>query len=262
MTKVYAILGGSGFNDFDELKNVTACDVSTPYGDASSGLVKGELNHHTVYFMPRHGRGHKLAPHNINYRANIYRLKDLGVTHIIAINAVGGIAEFSGPGSIIVPDQMIDYTYGRKHTFYDGPQDAGLTAEPTLLKTGLDHIDFTHPFSVSFRDSMLQYLRSQTLSSASSFCDSPATYACTQGPRLESAAEIQRIKNDGCDIVGMTAMPEAALAKELSLEYLSLCISVNWAAGLSSEEIKMDDIIRQLECSIADVKKLCVNFFR
>ena len=232
-----AVIGGSGFYQLSALTNSSLHIIETPYGDAhvEQGLVSGS----PVIFMMRHGGGHKLPPHKVNYRANIWALNKLGVQSIIAINAVGGIGELCGPGIIAIPDQLIDYSYGRDHTFADE-----LTDE-------LNHIEFAEPYSPALRQRLITAAQILSLEIQTSGC-----YACTQGPRLETAAEIERLKRDGNTLVGMTAMPEAALARELAIDYASVCIVANWGAGLSDEPITLEDIHRVLNNAVDKVQGL------
>lgn len=233
-----AIIGGSGLNQFPELEILDEKQVNTPYGDCSAPLTIAKLNNRRLVFLPRHGQAHKLPPHQINYRANIWALKQVGVTRVLAINAVGGINSEMGPGTFVVPHQIIDYTYGREQSF-------------NLLCEGyVNHIDFTHPYSALMRQQLLSSLSAAGLSFVKQ-----GVYACTQGPRLETGAEIIRLQRDGCDLVGMTAMPEAALARELGLEYVSLCLVVNWAAGVADDELSMEEILKTLAAGMADIKK-------
>lgn len=232
-----AIIGGTGLNSLEG--SAVAVSSEAPYGAFSGALTRSEYKGVAFYFLPRHGAGHHLAPHLINYRANIWALKQQGVSHIIAVNAVGGIHPDMTSGCLVVPDQLIDYSYGREQSFFDGRN------QP------LQHVDFSFPFS--------ELLRQQILSSAGrlglSCCDG-GVYAVTQGPRLETAAEIHRLRNDGADIVGMTAMPEAVLARELNINYASLCLVVNPAAGVSDELITLAQMQHVIRDKMADVKAI------
>lgn len=238
-----AIIGGSGLNQFPELRITEERFISTPYGDCSAPLTFAEIDNKSLVFLPRHGKGHKLPPHLINYRANIWALKDVGVTQVLAVNAVGGMGEGMEPGAFVVPHQIIDYTWGREQSFN------------FLLDGYVNHIDFTHPYSARLRQQLISALSSARLA----FHDQ-AVYACTQGPRLETAAEVQRLIHDGCDLVGMTAMPEAALARELGLEYVALCLVVNWAAGLADEELSLTEMMQILASGMNDIKKTIFIF--
>ncbi|MEY4590615.1 MAG: hypothetical protein RL497_2691 [Pseudomonadota bacterium] len=218
-----AIIGGSGCYGFPELCPHSVAAINTPYGVATGIIASAEHGARRVYFLPRHGQGHTVAPHKINYRANIWALKSLGVGKILALNAVGSI--HSPPGTWFLPNQIIDYTYGREHTFYDD------------FNQKINHIEFTEPLNIHLINTLSQVLDATSLNVIAA-----GVYGCTQGPRLETAAEIQRLERDGCTMVGMTLMPEAALAAELSMAYVSLCLSVNWAAGKSTAPITFDAI--------------------
>ncbi len=215
--------------------------VRTPYGDPSGPLVVGEIGGAPVLFLPRHGPGHVLAPHRVNYRANVWALRESGATDIVAVAAVGGMAPDVGPGAIAVPEQIIDYTYGREHTYCDG-SDRQVT-----------HIDFTRPYSDELREQLLAAAQSAGVAAVSG-----GVYGATQGPRLETAAEIARMQRDGATLVGMTGMPEAALARELSLRYAHLCVVSNWAAGCgdSRRAISHDGIDTTLDRAIGRVQEI------
>ncbi|MEN8176598.1 MAG: S-methyl-5'-thioinosine phosphorylase [Pseudomonadota bacterium] len=231
------IIGGSGLTQLPELQ-VTRREVGrTPFGEPSAPLVFGEYGGRSVVFLPRHGAGHRLPPHRINYRANIWALKSLGVENVIGMAAVGGITR--PPLSICVPDQIIDYTFGRDHTFFDG-EDGNVT-----------HIDFTRPFCESLRGKIIAAAQAAGLDPATR-----GTYGVCQGPRLETAAEIGRLENDGCDLVGMTAMPEAGLAREAGLCYATCSLVVNWAAGKSAGPISMDEIESNLATGMASASAI------
>lgn len=236
-TTAVAVIGGSGFDEYPELRCLEKVESDTPYGKAAPISV-GELAGRTLLFMPRHGPEHKVPPHLINYRANIWALRQQGAGRILAVNAVGGIHPDFGPGRLVVPDQLIDYTQGREHTFFTGG-DAGVL-----------HVEFDNPYDASWRSTLLAVAREQRLDIADG-----GVLGCTQGPRLETAAEIRRLKNDGCDLVGMTGMPEAVLVKELGLAYATLAVVVNWAGGLSAQPITVETVFRQLQVSISDVKE-------
>jgi 5'-methylthioadenosine phosphorylase len=220
---MYAIIGGSGLAKLSALDRPRRLVMRTPYGEPSGALTFGELAGREVVFLARHGYGHTIAPHEINYRANIWVLKDLKVEGVVAVATVGGIREDLGPGMLVVPDQIIDYTHSRKSTFFEG-SDVPVT-----------HVDFTQPYSEALRAALLQAAHA-----AGEPVVDGSTYACTQGPRLETAAEIERIARDGGDIVGMTGMPEAALAREAALQYAPLAVVVNHAAGRGSSQQKVE----------------------
>jgi len=244
-----AIIGGTGLTEFEELDIIQRhSQLETDLGAPSSDIVEGILNGTRLLFLARHGHPHAVAPHKINYRANLLALQQLGAENIVAVNAVGGIHANAIAGHISVPHQIIDYTQGRENTFFDG------------CYKPLDHIDFSHPYDESLRHKLTGILAQRSLSHGYSGF---GVYGATQGPRLESIAEIKRLENDGCDLVGMTGMPEAALARELAIPYASLCLVVNPAAGKSDELITMDDIRAVIHSGMEEVKLvlsvLCKN---
>jgi 5'-methylthioadenosine phosphorylase len=209
-----AVIGGSGLSQLASLEVTEQKVVRTPYGEPSGALTFGRIRGRGLVFLARHGYGHTVAPHEVNYRANLWALKEAGVEGVVSVASVGGIRRDIAPGALLVPDQIIDYTWGRKSTYFEG---AGIP---------VTHIDFTEPYSAALRARVLAAARA---------CGEPmldgGTYAATQGPRLESAGEIHRLERDGADIVGMTGMPEAALARELELPYAAIAVSANYAAG-------------------------------
>jgi len=217
----YAVIVGSGFQSFGE--NTEERRLTTDFGDPSSPLRELNYGDQTVFLLARHGDGLLIPPHRINYRANLAALKSLGVDCIIAVNTIGVIIAGQHPGEITIPDQIIDYTYGRDHSFYDGESDS------------LDHIEFTEPFS----DRLRWKLHAAAQNSGIAVHDG-GVYAATQGPRLETIAEVNRLERDGADYIGMTAMPEASLARELDMEYACLSLIVNYAAGRGDKAIHAD----------------------
>ncbi len=244
MNKI-AIIGGTGLASLEGVEIYETKEVDTPFGSPSSALSFGHLGDKKIIFLPRHGKPHAIPPHKINYRANIHALKENGVENIIAINAVGGITSEMYPERIVIPEQIIDYTYGRYHTFFEDKLDE------------VTHIDFTNPYKIALRR---QLLGVNAISDLNVFVG--GVYAATQGPRLETAAEIKKLEKDGCDIVGMTGMPEAALARELDINYVCLALVVNWAAGKSDEGITMAVIEKHLEQSIGKVKLILKEFIK
>ncbi|MEZ5462192.1 S-methyl-5'-thioinosine phosphorylase [Dokdonella sp.] len=226
-----ALIGGTGLYRLAGLEDVAEHRVDTPWGRPSDAVVTGNLHGRRLAFLARHGSNHSIAPHQINYRANLDALKQLGAKRVIGINAVGGIREDMGPRVLAVPDQIIDYTHGRITSFCDGSDVA------------VRHIDFSEPYSASMRNGLIEACRRAEVAIVDGGC-----YGATQGPRLETRAEIARMKRDGCDLVGMTGMPEAALARELDLDYACLALVANWAAGCGDEaEISLDEIFANLE---------------
>jgi 5'-deoxy-5'-methylthioadenosine phosphorylase len=243
VSDVYAVIGGSGLYALDEnFRAESSKKIKTPYGDISSDLIVGEFNGCRTIFLTRHGASHHIPPHKINYRANLWALNAMEVSHIIAINAVGGIDH--GPRSLVLPDQIIDYTSGRCHTFSDA-------AELDGEKPEVNHIDFSFPYSQPLRENIIRASRAQGID-----LNTSGTYGCTNGPRLETIAEIRKMQNDGCNIIGMTGMPEAALARELEIEYASIALVVNWCAGIESSILDMDTIRQELKLGMTSVIQL------
>ncbi len=234
-----AIIGGTGLTRLPGFEIIHREQASTRWGEPSSDLIHGRLYGAEIFFLARHGEKHTLPPHRVNYRANIQALKEAGVSSIIAAAAVGGIRADMGPGKIIVPSQIIDYTHGRANTFFEDDLEH------------VTHIDFTHPYTHSLREKLLDAGFRAGLRVVDG-----GVYACTQGPRLETPAEITRIERDGGDLVGMTGMPEAALARELEIAYACCAIVANWAAGKTEREITMAEIEQNLVKGMADFAQL------
>ena len=234
-----AIIGGSGLTQLANLEITHRRIVRTPYGEPSGPLTFGCMGKAEVVFLARHGYGHTLAPHEINYRANLWALHAQGVTHVIAVATVGGIAENLGAGMIAVPDQIIDYTWGRPSTYFEGSE------QPVT------HIDFTHPYDQDTRRMAIDAAQAAGVPVVVG-----GTYAATQGPRLETKAEIDRLERDGATMVGMTGMPEAALARELHLPYAALAVVVNPAAGRgsSARTVSLEEIGRVIEETMGKVR--------
>lgn len=225
-----AIIGGTGLTSLNGLEIIRREMVYTPWGEPSGPLTHGRFAGHDVVFLPRHGYAHTIPPHRVNYRANIWALHRLGVKRVLAIAAVGGIRADMVPGTIAFPDQLIDYTYGRPHTFFEQELEQ------------VTHVDFTQPYDATLREQLLRAAQSAGLKFTGN-----GTYAATQGPRLETAAEIARLERDGCAVVGMTGMPEAGLAREVQMAYACCAVIANWAAGKGSEGIhaEMDRYLKQ-----------------
>ncbi|MGE6387148.1 S-methyl-5'-thioinosine phosphorylase [Pseudomonas sp. NPDC078416] len=234
---VYAIIGGTGLTQLEGLTIRQSLAVNTPYGAPSGEIQLGEYAGREVMFLARHGHPHRFPPHKVNYRANIWALQQAGAEAILAVNAVGGIHPDMGTGHFCVPHDLVDYTNGREHTFFADDLEH------------VTHIDFSFPYSAPLRARLIAALAAEGCAH-SDF----GVYACTQGPRLETVAEIARLERDGCDIVGMTGMPEAALARELELAYACLALVVNPAAGKSAAVITMAEIEQALHDGIGKVK--------
>ncbi len=241
---VLGIIGGSGLTELEGLQIKHQLALDTPYGQPSAAIVRGDFAGQEVLFLARHGHPHQLAPHQINYRANLWALQQAGVDAVIAVNAVGGIHPAMGTGHFCVPDQLIDYSWGREHSYFVAP-------------AAVQHIEFGQPYSPLLRQQLLAALEVE----ACSYSDF-GVYGCTQGPRLETAAEITRLERDGCDIVGMTGMPEAALARELGLAYACLALVVNPAAGKSAEPITMAAIDAVLSAGMEQVHRVLARVLR
>ena len=225
------IIGGTGLAQLRGLQVTAAHAVTTPFGAPSAAVSEGRLGDNRLFFLQRHGDNSRIPPHKVNYRANIWALQSLGVDEIVGINAVGGISSAMAAGSLVIPDQLIDYTWGREHTFDDG------SSGP------LQHIDFTEPYDRELRTALVS-----VAAQAGIACQPAAVHGVTQGPRLETAAEVRRMAADGCDVVGMTGMPEAALARGPGLAYAAGRIVVNPRAGLGAQPISlamMHDILQR-----------------
>ena len=234
-----AIIGGTGLTTFENLDISQRRAMATPYGEPSAPLVHGRLGNTEVVFLARHGAAHTIPPHRVNYRANLWALREAGVHSVIAVAAVGGIREDMQPGRLAFPDQIIDYTCSRMSTYFDDDLDA------------VTHIDFTEPYSGPLRQMLINAARQLDLKAVED-----GIYAATQGPRLETAAEIDRLERDGCTMVGMTGMPEAALARELGLAYASCAVVANRAAGRGTGTISMEEIKINLTRGMARVHRL------
>ena len=215
-----AVIGGTGLDQLPELRIIDRVKVDTPYGAPSAAVSIGELRERRVAFLARHGDDHRLPPHKVNYRANLWALHSLGVKRVLAVAAVGGISSEMRPARLAFPDQVIDYTWGREHSYADGSTDH------------VEHVEFTEPYTAALRERCIAAARTLKLDAVET-----GVYGATQGPRLESPAEIRRMARDGCDLVGMTGMPEAALARELGLHYACCAVVVNWAAGVGAGDI-------------------------
>jgi 5'-methylthioadenosine phosphorylase len=242
---VLGIIGGTGVTQLSNLEITRRQMVRTPFGDASGALTFGKLNGRDVMFLARHGYGHTIPPHEVNYRANMWALQSEGADRVVSVASVGGIRADMVPGRLVIPHQILDYTWGRKHTYFEGPD------QPVT------HIDFTHPYCPKMRAGLLE----AAVSAGQKILDG-GVYATTQGPRLETAAEIDRLERDGADMVGMTGMPEAALAREIGSRYAAIAVVVNHAAGRGDSEqaIHMDQINEVLQAALAKVRALLEKF--
>jgi len=236
-----AVIGGSGLSHLATLEVTDRRAVATPYGEPSGPLSVGRIGGRALLFLARHGSGHTIAPHEVNYRANLWALRQEGAQAVVAIASVGGIRGDLAPGALAVPHQLIDYTWGRRATFFEGPGVA------------VTHVDFTEPFSGALRARVLR-AAAQCGEAMADGC----VYAATQGPRLETAAEILRLERDGAEVVGMTGMPEAALARELGLEYAMIAVVANHAAGRgeSLHGVALDRLEAVLDAAMGRVRRI------
>lgn len=232
-----ALIGGTGLTELDE--SLETLLIETPYGSPSAGIRVIETEPMRLLFLPRHGNPHRFPPHCVNYRANMWALREAGADHVLAVYAVGGICEPYGPATLAAPDQLIDYSWGRQHTFCDSEHIA------------LEHVDFTNPYDSALRRSLLRAAESMSIEMVDGGC-----IGVFQGPRLESAAEIEKARRDGCHMAGMTALPEAGLARELGLDYAGLAVVSNWGAGVSDELLSEEDIAATLKEPMKRVREL------
>jgi 5'-methylthioinosine phosphorylase len=242
MTIDLAVIGGTGVYALGELAEVESQQPVTPYGAPSGPVRVGICAGKRVAFLARHGEGHSLPPHKINYRANLAALKAVGAQRVLALNTVGGITERFGPRVLACPDNLIDYTWGRVSTICEEPG------------TDVLHVDFGDPYTSSLRSDIASAAQRAGVALVDGGC-----YGATQGPRLETKAEIARMRRDGCDLVGMTGMPEAGLARELGLDYACLAIVANWAAGAgpdADEVITLQDVLDNVAAAMDGAARL------
>lgn len=237
-----AVIGGTGVYALGGFQDAEAQQPVTRYGAPSGPVRIGMLHGRRVAFLARHGEGHSLAPHRINYRANLAALQALGAQRVLALNTVGGIGERFGPRVLACPEQLIDYTWGRISTLGEEPG------------TEVLHVDFGDPYTPALRQAVLAAAARAQVALVDGGC-----YGATQGPRLETRAEIARMRRDGCDLVGMTGMPEAAIARELGLDYACLAIVANWAAGAGPDPdkvITLDDVLANVAAASSGLPPL------
>lgn len=239
MSETLAIIGGTGLTQLPGLTISKAHDVQTPFGSPSAPILEGELDGYRVLFMARHGHPHRIPPHQVNYRANLWALQKLYATDVVAVTAVGGITRNMVSKALVVPVQIIDYTHSRHATIFEDDM------------SSVTHVDFSYPYTESLRQLLLESAKNVSESVING-----GVYGATQGPRLETAAEIFRMEQDGCDIVGMTGMPEAVLARELKLRYAALSVIVNPAAGKGEGVITIKDIEENLAEGMVRVKRI------
>lgn len=235
--RTLALVGGTGLTELDN--HAESLDIDTPYGLPSAPIRVIETEPLRLLFLPRHGSPHRFPPHCVNYRANMWALKEAGAGQVLAVSAVGGVTDAYGPGTLAAPDQLIDYSWGREHSYSDSGQ------------VPLVHVDFTNPYAGPLRNALLQSAQRIGLQLVDGGC-----IGVFQGPRLESAAEVEKARRDGCDMAGMTSLPEAGLARELGLDYAGIAVVSNWGAGVSEDLISEDDIAETLREPMSRVRAL------
>lgn len=239
-----AVVGGTGLTELQDGLN-DLLEVETPYGPPSAPIRQVTSGAARLLFLPRHGNPHRIPPHCVNYRANLWALRAAGADHVLGIYAVGGLHEPYAPATLAVPDQLIDYSWGREHTFSD-------SADVPLM-----HVDFTRPFNAPLRRALLVAAQHSAVEVVDGGC-----IGVFQGPRLESAAEIERARRDGCDMAGMTALPEAGLARELGIDYAGLAVVSNWGAGVSGAPLSEEDIAATLREPMTRARRLIEQLAR
>jgi len=256
------IIGGSGLYQVDKIQILDELDIKTPYGEPSDRYILAEYKGKKVVFLPRHGRGHKYPPHLINYRANIWGFRKIGVDRILSISAVGGINPLLQPGDFVVSDQFIDFTKVRPVTFYEGvytiydeTDNRNDLVDDYLKNEKVVHIDVTEPFCPEMRNIIFEVMEEKGFR-----YHRQGTYAATEGPRLETAAEIKALKNLGADVVGMTLVPEIVLARELSMHFSSINVVTNLAAGISKYRLTSDEVIQMMNQKNEDIKDVVLSF--
>jgi 5'-methylthioinosine phosphorylase len=232
-----ALIGGTGLNQLSGAAELL--EIETPYGPPAAAIQIVATKPLRVLFLPRHGSPHRFPPHKVNYRANLWALREAGADHVLGVFAVGGMGGDFSPGALVAPDQLIDYTWGREHTYSDSAE------------VRLQHVDFTWPFEGPLRQALLASAAAEGIAVVDHGC-----LGVFQGPRLESAAEVRRAAIDGCDLAGMTALPEAALARELGLDYAGLAVVSNFAAGVQDQPLSEEQIAETLREPMQRVRQL------
>lgn len=242
MSKI-GVIGGSGLYEIKGFVLKSRKNISTPYGKPSGQYLTGKISNTEIVFLPRHGKNHDIPPHMINYRANIWGFKKAGVDTILSISAVGGIKKGLKPGDIVILDQVLDMTKERKSTYYEG-------------KTGVIHIDFTEPYCPELRRILLKAGKQVNVT-----LKKGGTYVAVEGPRLETAAEIKSFRILGGDVVGMTGMPEASLARELEICYSGISVVANFAAGISKKKLTVAEVMEAMKDTTDQIKSLLKKSF-
>jgi len=255
------IIGGSGLYQIDGIKILDEIAIETPFGEPSDKYIITQYKGRKVVFLPRHGKGHKYPPHLINFRANIWGFRKLGVDKILSISAVGGINPNLNPGDFVISDQFIDFTKSRVQTFYEGVcsknDDTEIKDEVSeLLKNKrVVHIDVTDPFCPEMRDVLIKVCDKNNFP-----FHQKGVYAATEGPRLETSAEIKFLRLIGADIVGMTLVPEIVLARELKMHFASISVVTNLAAGISQNRLTSDEVVEMMKEKNEQIKTVVLDF--
>jgi 5'-methylthioadenosine phosphorylase len=256
------IIGGSGLYEIEGLKKVDEIELKTPFGEPSDKYIITEYKGKKIVFLPRHGKGHKFPPHLINYRANLWGFRKIGINKILSISAVGGINSLLTPGDFVISDQFLDFTKVRPVTFYEGIYTITDIEDKKndLVKEYMEnervvHIDVTEPFCPDMRKTLSVVCEEKKYRYHFS-----GTYAAMEGPRLETSAEIKALKTLGADIVGMTLVPEIVLARELNMHFASISVITNLAAGIKGERLTSEEVIEMMEQKNEDLKKIIISF--
>lgn len=255
------LIGGSGLYEIEGLKVVEEVHLRTPFGEPSSPLVLGDLEGRRVAFLARHGRDHSYPPHLVPYRANLWALREAGVKRVLAVSAVGAINRLFSPGDFVVVDSFLDFTKRRDSTFYEGKFSVKVEGDDRvarLLNSGkVVHVDVTEPYCPQMRLLLMEIMQEKGVR-----YHPAGVYACTEGPRFETPAEIKALEILGADVVGMTGYPEVVLAKELTMCYASLCVVANPAAGISSQRLTSDEVLELMAEKESQIKDIIIEFVR
>ncbi len=259
--QMLGVIGGSGLYELEGIKVLEELEISTPFGKPSAPLLVGEVEGKRVVFLARHGREHSYPPHLVPYRANLWALREVGVTRVFAVSAVGGINPLLKPGDFVLVDNFLDFTKGREVTFYEGrlsKEVEGSDEVARLLREGkVVHIDVTDPYCPQMRETVARILEEKGFR----FHDR-GVYACTEGPRFETRAEIKALSLLGADVVGMTGVPEVVLARELTMCYCSLCVVANPAAGISQNRLTSDEVINLMKEKEKQIKGIILELIK
>ncbi len=249
------VIGGSGLYKIDGFKKIDELKIETPFGEPSSPIIIAEYEGRNLAFLSRHGTDHSIPPHLVNYRANIWALRKIGIKRILGIGAVGSINEKIKPGDYIIISDFLDFTKSRKSTFYEGRFGKSIegkgTVEDLINLKKVVHVDMTDPYCPEMRA-----ILKAVLSDRGYPFKEKGVYVCTEGPRFETPAEIRVFKKLGGDVVGMTGYPEVALARELALCYASLCISANPAAGIADYRLTSEEVINMMKAKTTEIGEI------